>query len=177
MEDIQANSAIKFGSISAARAAFFVAMVAVAVVIPFAKFQPVVGSVVNATLFLSVYYLGISGGIMVGLLPSVISLSVGLLPLVLAPVIPFIMLSNALLAVVFGTLRMKTLPGAVFVAALAKFVFLWSLTYLLAGFLTQSHGLQLVAKMFGPVQFLTAFAGGLVFLVAIKAQSRYFPKR
>ena len=56
--------------------------------------------------------------------------------------IPFIMLSNALLVVIFNSLHKRTLPGAVITAAIGKFLFLWSLTFLLANFFTQGIGLK-----------------------------------
>ena len=58
--------------------------------------QAISGSIVNAVLFISVVLLGVRGAILIALVPSLIALSVGLLPPILAPMIPFIMTGNAI---------------------------------------------------------------------------------
>ncbi len=72
----------------------FLFLTSVITIAPLFHFQPVTGPIVNAILFIAVSLLGIEYALLIGLIPSVIALSTGLLPAILAPMIPFIMLSN-----------------------------------------------------------------------------------
>ena len=85
----------------------FAILLGVSVAVPYLKNQLVTGSIVNATLFLAVVTLGLREAIMIGLIPSLISISVGLLPIVLAPMLPFIMLGNATLVSIFDLFPKK----------------------------------------------------------------------
>ena len=59
--------------------------------------QWLTGPIVNMALILAVFIIGIRGALLIGILPSTIALGTGLLPTVLAPMIPFIIISNFLL--------------------------------------------------------------------------------
>jgi len=65
--------------------------------------------------------LGVDFAILIGLIPSVIALGVGLLPAVLVPMVPFIMISNTLLVVCFAYLRKKNYWLGVVVSSFLKF--------------------------------------------------------
>ena len=72
----------------------FIALVGVATIAPLFHQQWVTGPIVNAMFIMAVALLGVQNAILLCLLPSTIALSVGLLPAILAPVIPFIIISN-----------------------------------------------------------------------------------
>ena len=67
--------------------------------------QWITGPVVNMALILAVFLIGIRGALLIGILPSTIALGTGLLPAVLAPMIPFIIISNTLLILVIDYFR------------------------------------------------------------------------
>ena len=89
---------IKLG---AAKALQLSAFVAIAVTAPYFLNQLITGSIVNALLFISASVLGLESAFILCLIPSLISIYTGLLPLALAPMIPFIMTGNALLVLFF----------------------------------------------------------------------------
>jgi len=101
-------------------------MLAFSIVIPaLTHSQYVTGSIINALLIMATILLGPLEAVAIGLIPSAVALSTGLLPLPLAPMVPFIMIGNALLIVCVSFLRSKSYTLAVGVAALVKFAFLY----------------------------------------------------
>ncbi|HCP60545.1 MAG TPA: iron hydrogenase, partial [Dehalococcoidia bacterium] len=72
----------------------FVVLLGIATVAPLSGSQFITGPIVNATLLIAVALLGMRDGILIGLIPSTIALATGLLPAVLAPMIPFIIVGN-----------------------------------------------------------------------------------
>ena len=96
------------------------------------------------------------------------ALSGGLLPLALAPAIPFIIISN--IVFVFGIewfykRRRNDFNGywlGVLAGAGLKFVFLSFSVNMLATFFISAPVLSIVVKMFSWSQFITALAGGLI---------------
>lgn len=141
---------------------YFVLLVGIATVAPLFHSQPITGPIVNATLFVSVILLGTSEALLVGLIPSVIALSVGTLPAVLAPMIPFIMLSNAVLIIVFALLRKSNYWAAVILASLLKFLFLLATSSIVINLLLKKEVATKVAAMMSWPQLLTALAGGIL---------------
>ncbi|MCX6760366.1 MAG: hypothetical protein NTW46_03430 [Candidatus Nealsonbacteria bacterium] len=79
----------------------FLVILGVAVIVPMFHNQFATGPIVNAVLFISAVILGLDKALFICLIPSVIAMSVGLLPPVLAPMVPFIMISNVLMVFVF----------------------------------------------------------------------------
>ncbi|MCK5096442.1 MAG: iron hydrogenase, partial [Candidatus Pacebacteria bacterium] len=63
----------------------FISLMAVVTLAPFFLQQAIVGPAVNATLFIAVVLLGARNAVLIGILPSLVALSTGLLPPVLAP--------------------------------------------------------------------------------------------
>ena len=55
----------------------------------------------NAVLIIAAVLLSPFEAVLIGLVPSAVALSSGLLPLALAPMVPFIMIGNAILVGVF----------------------------------------------------------------------------
>ncbi len=163
--------------------------VAAAVLAPYFGNQLVTGSIINALLFISVSTMGIESAFLLCLVPSLISIYTGLLPLALAPMIPFIITGNALLVLVFSRLALapvKSVPqsgtlsarsgqfngvkfwlGAV-PAALAKFVFIWITGTILANFVLHSIVKNVLLMISWP-QLATAIAGAAIAFVFLKA--------
>jgi uncharacterized membrane protein len=105
--------------------------------------------------------LGPQNAILVGLIPSVVALSTGLLPAVLAPIIPFIMISNTILILTFAYLRRKNFWLGVTAASVLKFVFLFSMSAMVMD--------SKMASMMSWPQLLTALAGGVIAYLALKS--------
>lgn len=123
--------------------------------------QYITGPIVNAVLLISAMYLGSTEAILLGFLPSLAALVSGLLPLALAPVIPFIMVSNSIYVYVYS----KTAKwGIVSVAAasIAKYAFLSSVTYMYFSHLLPTKLLPVAQQMMSYPQLLTAVIGGLI---------------
>jgi hypothetical protein len=146
----------------------FATLLAIAVFAPVFHNQIITGSLVNASLFLAAATLGLEGAILIGLLPSAFALLFGTLPMVLTPIIPFIILSNILL-ILFVVSFKEYHKGLVFLgAAVMKFLFLflvssWAISLLFKGNLAHTASI-----MFSWPQLLTALIGGTIALVIIK---------
>ncbi|MBU2028661.1 iron hydrogenase [Patescibacteria group bacterium] len=145
-----------------------VVLLSVAMIVPLFHQQMITGPIVNATLFIATAVLGVSGGILVGLIPSVVALSAGLLPPVLAPMVPFIMISNTILILAFHWLREWNYWQGMIVASLLKFVFLYSTSAVVINLLLKKEVAAQVSLMMSWPQLLTAIAGGCLAYVFIK---------
>jgi len=141
---------------------FFFCFLILSLLAPLFHFQLFTGPIVNSALFLAALTLPIEWAIMLGLLPSLMALSVGTLPAVLAPMIPFIMTSNAILILAFTFLRKKTFLGSIFLASFLKFVFLFSTSSIVLNLIAQKNIAQKISQMLSWPQLLTALAGGLI---------------
>lgn len=141
--------------------------VAVAVLAPYFGHQLITGSIVNALLFISVSVMGLESAFLLCLVPSLISIYTGLLPLALAPMIPFIMTGNALLVLTFWALRGKRFWFGATSAALIKFVFIWSVGTILAQSILSGIASK-VALMISWPQFATAIAGAAIAYLFLK---------
>lgn len=149
----------------------FCALLALAVIMPLAKQQLITGSGVNATLFLAAAMLGPEGALLIGLVPSLVSISIGLLPAVLAPMIPFIMVGNTILIIAFNNLRRRNYWGAVLISSLLKFLFLYSTSSLVINLLLKKEIAAQVALMMSWPQLLTALIGGAIAWFILKKGS------
>lgn len=149
----------------------FTSLLAVATLAPviFSHFQIVTGPIVNATLFIAVGLIGTRYALLIGLVPSVIALSTGLLPAPLAPMIPFIMLSNSILIIVFSWFIKKRFWTGVAISSVLKFGFLFATSSVVIGLLTKSELAGKVATILGWPQLLTALAGGIIAFGVLKA--------
>ncbi len=149
----------------------FVSLLTVATLAPFFLQQAVVGPMVNAALFISVVLLGARNAVLIGILPSLVALSTGLLPPVLAPMIPFIMTGNILLVMVFSSLRKKNYWLGIITASFVKFVFLFGASSIVIDLLLNKSVAPKVAMIMSYPQLFTALSGGLIaflFLRSIK---------
>ena len=72
--------------------ALFTLFLVIVILAPLVNQQFITGSIVNALLFISTIYLGRTAGILVGLLPSLFAGFIGLLPIALLPMMPYIII-------------------------------------------------------------------------------------
>lgn len=147
----------------------FISLLAIATALPAViHSQWVTGPIVNATLFLAVVLLGSAEAILIGIIPSSVAMGSGLLPVALAPMVPFIMISNAVLAVTFGYFKNRTLAGAVIIASAFKFIFLYSIVTLLMNTLLPGPLVEKLSIMMSWPQLFTALLGGVIALGIVK---------
>jgi len=140
------------------------------------------GIFINFMLFITTQFVGISAGLILGALTPWVASLIGQLPPILVPMIPFIMVGNAILVIVFGLLLKKFnfLSSikvirvnlrellAVSFASLFKFIFLTlSVTFLITWGLGVTIAKEYAYMMMFP-QFITAFLGGVFALLIIK---------
>ena len=151
------------------RTLIFAAFLSVAIFAPsFIHSQTITGPLVNFLLFTAVVLLGPFEAVLIGIIPSAIALSSGLLPLPLAPMVPFIMIGNALLVAVFYYTKNRGFITGVIFASLLKFLFLHSIVALLMGAMIPGKLVTKLAVMMSWPQFITAVAGGLLAYVFLK---------
>lgn len=138
------------------------ALLGVALLAPLLRHQALTGPIVNATLYLATILLDIKYAIFIGLLPSSVALSAGLLPPVLAPMIPFIMIGNTILIAVFDSFRKRNYWLGVFFASSAKFLFLKATSLKVTSLILNKKVALNVAAMMSWPQFVNALAGGVL---------------
>jgi len=147
----------------------FIALLGIAVVAPLFHIQWLTGPIVNAMLFIAVVLLGSQNAILLAILPSPIALGVGLLPAPLAPMIPFIMISNVIMILGFHYLRDKNFWLGVGVASILKFIFLWSTSYLVIDLLLKKELAIQISQIMSWPQLYTALIGGLIAYLFLKS--------
>jgi len=149
---------------------WFVGLMTVVAVVPhYVHNQFITGPIVNAVLFIAVMTVGAGNAILIGLVPSVVALVSGLLPAPLAPMVPFIMISNAILILVFSYIRKINYWGGVIGATLFKYVFLYLTSTIVVGLISNHNiGLKAAATMMAWPQIVTALAGGVIAFGIIK---------
>lgn len=150
----------------------FIALLSTATLAPLLQQQAIAGPLVNATLFIAVMLLGTKNAILIGLIPSLIALSTGLLPPVLAPMIPYIMVGNTLLILAFGYFQKKNYWSGVVLASVLKFAFLFATSSLIMNLILKKEIAQKVATMLSWTQLLTALAGGILAYAFFKLYKR-----
>jgi len=153
----------------------FLAISGVAIIMPFfVHTQWLTGPIVNALLILSLFLVGIRSAVFIALVPSVVALSSGLLPAVLAPMIPFIMIANILFILVIdyvsNTLQNKNISywTAILSASVIKFAFLFLSVSVISKLLLKSELTVKVAQILSWPQFYTALLGGVIAFVILK---------
>jgi len=142
----------------------FVILFSTAIIAPLFGQQLITGTIVNFVLFATVFLLGTKNAILISLFPSLIALGVGILPLTLAPIIPFIIVSNIILVLVFEILSRTNYWLAVIFASIAKFVFLTIVSFLIISF--SKIFLPFVGIISG-MQLITSLSGGLMAILFI----------
>ncbi len=131
--------------------------------------QAITGPAVNAMLLISGTYVGGLGAVIIGLLTPWIAFLRGILPPPLAPMIPFIMLGNAIFVIAYVITRGKLGKGyagsgiGLIVGAIAKFLILSSAVRLIVSVPPS------VAKAMQVPQLYTAVLGGVIAVIVEKA--------
>jgi hypothetical protein len=125
--------------------------------------QYVTGPIVNLTLIIATYVLGVVGGVTIGCLTPWIAFMAGLMPFL--PLVPFIMIGNAIYALSFGLLKRLGAVGMIIgivVGSCMKYLFLaYSVRYLV-------QAPPKLVEMMSVPQLLTAGIGGIIALLVIK---------
>ncbi|MFH1012505.1 MAG: hypothetical protein V1760_02040 [Candidatus Peregrinibacteria bacterium] len=159
--------------ITGAKLLIFAVSLGILIAVPaFIHQQWVTGPLVNAALFISTVLVGPMEAVLLGLMPSAVALSTGLLPLPLAPMVPFIMMGNAVLVALFHYFYKWNIAVSVVVAAFLKFLFLASIVRFLMGRLLDGPLVSKLAVMMSWPQFFTAVIGGAVAVLFLKGIQR-----
>lgn len=119
--------------------------------------QPITGTGVNFFLYIAVFMIGISSGSLIGLLTPIIALSFGIIGF--APLVPFIVVGNLSLVVVFGLIKNKNRYLAVIMASAVKFLVLVIAVNLIIQVPPKA------AQMMQLPQLFTALGGGALAIV------------
>jgi len=153
----------------------FILLSSLSIVIPFFfHIQWITGPIINAILILTIMLLGIREGVIVALVPSLIALSRGLLPAILAPAVPFIMFSNILFIIaidyVYNGIKKDNVGYwlGVFFGSLLKFLFLYFSVNLVTEILIKKDLGIKIAQMMSWPQFITAMIGGVIAWIVLK---------
>lgn len=144
-------------------------MVVLAVLFPLFPLREISGPLVNALLFIAVVILGVRNALLICFLPSIISVSVGILPLVALPLVPVIILGNVLLVLLFNYFYKKNFWLGVVTASLVKFIFIYSLaTLLVSEFIASPLLAGIVGQTMGYLQLVSALLGGIIAWIFLK---------
>jgi hypothetical protein len=145
--------------------------------------QPFTGPLINMMLLLTTLVLGPVSGAILGVITPLVAVLRGQLPAILLPMVPFIMLANAILVFTFGLIRMFTKNGfrpirsisfwlGLVFGALLKFLFLYiSVLILVPLLLGRTFPQPIIAAMAMP-QFVTAMIGGILAMVIFDMMQR-----
>ena len=154
----------------------FVVLLSLSIVAPLLHNQIITGSLVNAALFIGVATLGTFGAGLICLLPSIFALASGTLPTALALLIPFIMVSNIILVLLFNYFRKYNYWLGVFSASVVKFLFLYTISFFIANFFLTGFSSKLAITMFSWPQLLTALIGGAMAYFILKFSKTAYEK-
>ncbi len=137
----------------------FSVLLGAATLAPLIGNQFITGTIVNSCLLLAAATLGIRAALLIGILPSTIALATGLLPAVLAPMIPFIILGNTILVMVFDYLKRTNYWLGAVTGAVLKFGFLYAMISIVSDLIINKNIVSNVAYMMSWPQLVTALAG------------------
>jgi hypothetical protein len=172
MDYIKEQAAVKVDTASIASA---IGLAVVATFLPFVIHIPLItGPIINALLILILFIVGIRYALLMCFVPSLMALAGGLLPFVLAPIIPFIMLGNVIFVLsidYFYRTAKKQLNGywiGVFLGAALKYLFIWFNANLMIGFILHEQLSKAAAQIISWPQFATAAAGGVIAWAILK---------
>jgi len=147
---------------------FFI-LAGVATLLPFyVHTQWLTGPIINAVLILTLFLVGIRAALILCLVPSMVALGSGLLPAILAPIVPFIMMGNALLVLAVDWFYNNLLDSnrgyflGLFTGALIKFLFLYSSVIIISRLLIKQELALKVAQIMSWPQLATAVIGGVI---------------
>jgi len=158
---------------------YFIVLSSVAMFVPFfIHLQWLTGPMVNAILVITLFMVGIRSALLLCMIPSLMALSGGLIPPVLAPAIPFIMISNAIFVLLVDYFYNNTKDNTkgfflgTIAGAFLKFIFLFWSVGIVADLLLKQELAPKIAQLFSFTQFLTALLGGLIAWAFLKFLKR-----
>lgn len=136
--------------------------------VPLIPNQFISGPLVNAMLFVITVFLGLRGGVILSFVPSLMALMSGLLPAIMALFIPFIMLSNVIMVVLFHYARQKNYWFGIGTSAVAKFVFLTVASRIFFQVFLNKPMTETLTMMMSWNQLYSALMGGIIAYVFLK---------
>jgi hypothetical protein len=153
----------------------FLLLSGIAIFVPFfIHLQWATGPMVNAILIIVLFLIGIRSALVLCLIPSLMALMGGLLPAVLAPVVPFIMISNVILVLSIDWLyrNIKDPNKGYWIGlgagAFLKFIFLFLSIGSIGKLLLKQELTLKVAQMMSWAQLATALTGGMIAFIVLK---------
>ncbi len=139
----------------------FLTLSIVSIFAPFFGAQAVTGPLVNATLFLTVIFLGVKGAVLIAVFPSIVALAVGFLPFIMAPFVPFIITGNIVLVIIFNYFYKNFWKGVI-LSSFFKFLFLLASAHVVSNFLLSGKIATQITTIMSWPQFATALVGGVI---------------
>jgi thiamine transporter ThiT len=121
--------------------------------------QYATGPLVNTMLYVAAVFVGVWGGVAIGLITPLIAFWRGILPLPLGPMIPFIALGNAVLVIIYGLTRKRNKYISVIAASIVKFLLLSIAVRFVVDVPPK------IAQMMQVPQLITAIAGGAIAII------------
>ncbi len=141
----------------------------IAISAPLLGNQLLVGPIVNAILFLAVIFFGIKKAFLVALLPSFMAFFVGILPIGVFAMIPYIIIGNLILVTAFNYFKKrKEYFAGVFCGAFLKFIFLSFVSFIFVGIISSEIIFTEIFLAMSWYQFATAIAGGVIAILVSK---------
>ncbi|MCK5320839.1 iron hydrogenase [Candidatus Parcubacteria bacterium] len=157
----------------------FLVLASIAVFTPFfIHVQWLTGSIVNAVLIIVLFTVGVRSALVLCLIPSLMALAGGLIPPILAPIIPFIMMSNVILVLAVDRVYYyfkNDLNGYWFglvSGAVLKFAFIYFSLNIIIKLLIKQELVAKVAQMMSWPQLATAITGGFIAWIFLKKIKR-----
>lgn len=153
----------------------FIVLASLVMFVPFfIHLQWLTGPMVNAVLIITLFVVGVRSALVLCMVPSMMALAGGLIPAIIAPAIPFIMLSNAILVLTVDYFynniqnNIKGFSIGVLTGAFLKFGFLFLSINIVADLLIKQELATKIAQLFSFTQFLTAVSGGAIAWLVLK---------
>lgn len=146
----------------------FLTVLGALMIIPLFHNQFLAGPLVNALLFVTTIILGLRYALLLSVVPSAMALMYGLLPALMAPFVPFIMVSNMIMVLLFKKFSAKYFFLGVALAAAVKFLFLFITHQAFFRLALSKPITQTITLMMSWNQLYTALLGGLIAYVFLK---------
>lgn len=149
-------------------------LLALALVIQWMRLpQLITGTAVNAVLLISLYTVGVLQASVIGCMTPIVALLAGIIQPPMAPVVPFIVMSNLVLIWIVYGLRKKNTYIQIILASGGKFLFLVAAVRLILTQFLPAPVWEKVAIAFGVTQLFTALAGGFLAILVTKLLHPY----
>lgn len=157
----------------------FLTLFGLAILIPsFFHIQWITGPFINAIFILTLFLLGVKKALLIAIVPSLIALSSGTLPAILAPIVPFIVGGNIIyiLSIYYFNNQKQNYWLNILLASGLKFALIFFSAIVLAKIFTGSEMAVKVYQMMTFAQFYTAFLGGVIAKIFLKFLKYNFEK-